>query len=110
MNIRSISSKMERLSIFALRQVASHVFSFHCRVNQRSLSFGRIRIIAVAICTLNSAVETMNHKFSFLVLADFASCINSFFFCGIITTCACCSAAFDIPSSIGIRNHMMTRS
>ena len=74
------------------------------------LSLGRERIAAVAVGTLDLAVNPVDYKLSFLILTDFSSSINGLLFRVIVPTGALRAASLYIPSTVRVGNNMVSRS
>lgn len=69
-----------------------------------------MRVVSVAVCALDSAIEPMNHELCFLVLTELPPCINGFLFGVVVAARSSGPTAFYIPASVWIRNHMMSWS
>ena len=77
---------------------------------REELSLGRVRVSAVTVGVLDSTVHSVNHELGSLVLADFATSVNSLLFCFEVTAGALRSAFLYVPTTVRVVNNVMSRS
>ena len=80
------------------------------RIHLLLLTLRRTGVATVAVCRLDTSVDTMDNKFGALVPTNLSAGVNGLCFGGVVTAGALSTAAFDIPATLGIVNDVMRRT